>query len=124
MGGCPDIAVQPCPANRSFTIVAFDGGFYGFVGTSVAAPGIAGAIALEEQNLGGHRLGNVNYEIYLELAAQPFFFHTNIPGDNGIVSTTTFGYDPVLGARTPFVKNFILAPFVPAAGAPGTASNP
>ncbi len=124
MGGCPEIAVQPCGPNRSYSIVALAGEFFGFVGTSLASPGIAGALALEEQNLGGHRLGNVNYEIYLELAAQPLFFHTNIPGNNGIVSTTSFGYDPVLGARTPFVKNFILAPFVPAAGNPDTPSNP
>jgi subtilase family serine protease len=123
MGGCPAIAVQPCPANRSYTIVALAGGFYGFVGTSVAAPGMAGALALEEQHI-GHRLGNVNYEIYLELLAQPFFFHTNIPGSNGIKSTTNFGYDPVLGARTPFLKNVILAPFVPSAGNPQTPSNP
>jgi subtilase family serine protease len=124
MGGCPSIAVQPCPANRSFIIVVLGGGFYGFVGTSIASPDMAGALALEEQNLGGRRLGNINFQIYLELAAQPFFFHTNIPGNNGIKSTTFFGYDPVLGARTPFVKNFILAPFVPSAGNPQTPSNP
>jgi subtilase family serine protease len=124
MGGCPAIAVQPCGPNRSATIVALDGGFFGFVGTSIASPGMAAALALAEQNLGGHRLGNVNYEIYLELAAQMLFFHTNIPGNNGIKSTTMFGYDPVLGARTPFLKNVILAPFVPPAGNPGTASNP
>jgi subtilase family serine protease len=123
MGGCPAIAVQPCPANRSYAFVALAGGFYGFVGTSFAAPGMAGALALEEQHI-GHRLGNVNYEIYLELLAQPFFFHTNIPGNNGIKSTTNFGYDPVLGARTPFLKNVILAPLVPSAGIPGTPSNP
>jgi subtilase family serine protease len=124
MGGCPAIAVQPCPADRSFIVVALDGQFFGFVGTSISSPDMAGALALEEQNLGGHRLGNINYQIYLELAAQPLFYHTNIPGSNGIKSTTKFGYDPVLGARTPFVKNFILAPFVPSAGNPQTASNP
>jgi len=124
MGGCPAIAVQPCGPDRSFIAVALDGGFYGFVGTSVGSPDMAGALALEEQNLGGHRVGNLNYQIYLELAAQLFFFHTHIPGNNGIKSTRIFGYDPVLGARTPFMKNVIFAPFLPAAGNPGTASNP
>jgi len=124
MGGCPSIAVQPCGPNRSFSVVALDGAFFGVIGTSIGSPDLAGALALAEQNLGGHRLGNINFEIYLELAAQPFFFHTNIPGNNGIKSTTKFGYDPVLGARTPFLKNVILAPFVPAAGNPGTPSNP
>jgi subtilase family serine protease len=123
MGGCPAIAVQPCGPDRSFVVVALDGGFYGFVGTSVAAPGIAGALALEEQKL-GRRLGNVNYQIYGELLLQPLFFRTGIPGSNGINSTTNFGYDPVLGARTPLVKNFIFAPFVGSAGNPQTPSNP
>ena len=124
MGGCPTIAIQPCGPNRSFSVVALNGEFFGVIGTSIASPDLAGALALAEQNMGGHRLGNVNYEIYLELAAQALFFHTNIPGNNGIKSTTIFGYDPVLGARTPFIKNLIVAPFVPAAGNPGTASNP
>jgi subtilase family serine protease len=73
MGGCPAIAVQPCGPNRSFIAVALDGEFFGFVGTSIASPDMAGAVALAEQNLGGHRLGNVNFEIYLELAAQVLF---------------------------------------------------
>jgi subtilase family serine protease len=123
MGGCPAIAVQPCGPDRSFIVVALDGGFYGFVGTSVAAPGIAGALALEEQKL-GRRLGNVNYQIYGQLLLQPLFFHSGIPGSNGISSTTNFGYDPVLGARTPLVKNFIFAPFAASAGNPQTPSNP
>ncbi len=124
MGGCPAIAVQPCGPDRSFAVVALDGEFFGVVGTSLASPDMAGALALAEQNLGGLRLGNFNYQIYRELAQQLFFFHTNIPGNNGIESTTIFGYDPVLGAGTPFMRNVILTPFLPAAGNPGTPSNP
>jgi subtilase family serine protease len=125
MGGCPDIAVQPCPPNRSFIIVAIDGQFFGFVGTSLCSPAFAGVLALEEENLGARRLGNVNYQIYAQLAtAQLVNFHTNIPGFNGIASTTLFGYDPVLGARTPFVKNLIFAPLAAPAGNPQTPSNP
>lgn len=128
MGGCPDIAVQPCGPDRSFIWVAIDGNFYGFVGTSCSSPATAGILALEEQNL-GHRLGNVNYQIYDQIADQTAgfqrpTFHTDIPGFNGIKSTTLFGYDPVLGARTPFVKNFIFAPNAPSAGIPQTPSNP
>jgi subtilase family serine protease len=128
MGGCPDIAVQPCGPDRSFLWVALDGEFHGFVGTSCSSPATAGVLALEEQNL-GHRLGNVNYQIYDQIAeqtvgSQPPTFHTGIPGFNGINSTTLFGYDPVLGARTPFVKNFIFAPNAPSAGTPQTPSNP
>jgi len=122
MGGCPSIAVQPCGPDRSFIVVALAGGFYGFVGTSVSAPGIAGVLALEEQQL-NTRLGNVNYQIYFQ-SLFPLNFHTGIPGSNGIVSTTSFGYDPVLGARTPFVKDFVLAPFAASAGNPQTPSNP
>ncbi len=128
MGGCPAIAVQPCPPDRSYVWVVLDGAFFGFVGTSCASPAIAGALALEEQNL-HTRLGNVNYQIYAQIGLQSIFppsqlFHTNIPGNNGIETTTFFGYDPVLGAGTPFVKDFILAPFAPSAGTPQTPSNP
>jgi subtilase family serine protease len=128
MGGCPPFAVQPCGPDRSYAWVFLNGYFFTFIGTSVSAPGIAGVLALEEQNL-GRRLGNVNYQIYLQIAEQTYgvgqqLFHKNIPGSNGISSTTLFGYDPVLGSRTPFVKDFIFAPNVPLAGDPRTPSNP
>ena len=66
--------------------------------------------------------GSPNYQQWL--TTQQFFFHTNIPGNNGTEATTIFGYDPVLGVGTPFMRNVILTPFLPAAGNPGTASNP
>src|SRR6185437_15332630 len=132
MGGCPgDLAIQPCPNNRSFTILAFDGQLFGVIGTSVSAPDFAGILALKEQFLGGSRLGNVNYDIYAIAAAQPAvanspldFLHQGQPGFNGAFHTTKTGYNLVLGVGTPLVRNFIFAPELPPAGNPRTKSNP
>lgn len=131
MGGCPEIAVQPCAADRSAVIAAFDyadlGGYIGLVGTSAGSPAVAGIVALAEENL-RTRLGNVNYFIYQEAAAQPFSpaFHQGIPGDDGLFFSPWGlpGYNLVTGNGTPFVQRLILAPFVPAAGTPQTPSNP
>jgi subtilase family serine protease len=142
MGGCPGgISELPCPQDptsaRSFSILAFafgtpNQGLYGVIGTSISAPGFAGLLALEEQYLGGKRLGNVNLQIYALAALQgtgshgPFagIFHRNIPGFNGAESSGGPGYNQVLGAGTPDVRKFILAPQLPAAGTPQTPSNP
>jgi subtilase family serine protease len=132
MGGCPlDLTIDPnCinDAERSGSILLFAGDLYGAIGTSVSAPGFAGLLALEIENLGG-RLGNVNYEIYALAAAQQQsggalkFFHQNIPGFNGYFHTSS-GYNKVLGNGTVFGRSFILAPGLPAAGNPQTPSNP
>jgi subtilase family serine protease len=134
MGGCPaGILSGPCPSNRSAAVVAFDyvavHGYYGVIGTSVSSPGMAGIIALAEQNLGGVRLGNVNYFIYGLALMQPVgyeVYHQGIPGNNGYFSNPAGvqGYNLVLGNGTPDVRNFILAPWDPPAGTPQTASNP
>jgi len=110
-------------------IVAVDGGFYGFIGTSVSAPGTAGILALEEENLGGVRLGNVNYQIYTQAGLPWGFdggvFHTDIRGFNGYDVATGHGnYNKVLGVGTPDVRKFIFAPFTQPAGTPQSPSNP
>jgi subtilase family serine protease len=131
MGGCPGgLVPDTCGVgtDRSFTIEYFDGQLVGVIGTSVSAPGLAGLLALEEENLGG-RLGNVNYEIYALAAAQKLsggsltFFHQDIPGFNGYFHAGA-GYNKVLGNGTVYGRAFILAPGLPAAGMPQTPSNP
>ena len=134
MGGCPAIAAK-CgsdftpPFPESDVVTAFGGNFFGAIGTSVSVQDFAGLLALERQNL-GTRLGNVNFLIYGLAALQNFFsplpdYHQNIPGFNGLFSSSPGGgYNMVVGNGTPFGKNFILAPFVPAAGNPQTPSNP
>ena len=127
-GGCPTDAAS-CDPNDSYAVESFNGKLYGVIGTSVAAPGFAGLIALEEENLGGIRLGNVNYQIYAQSALQasgssPYqFFHPNIQGFDGVYKTHK-GYNLVTGNGTPIGVNFIMAPEVPPAGTPQTPSNP
>ncbi|HMD50530.1 MAG TPA: S53 family peptidase [Bryobacteraceae bacterium] len=135
MGGCPLGIAAKCgsmftpPFQESFVITAVGGNFFGLIGTSVAAPEFAGLLALERQNL-GTRLGNVNFQIYAQAGVQSFLpflpaFHQNIPGFNGLFSSSSSGgYNMVVGNGTPFGKNLIFAPLVPAAGNPQTPSNP
>jgi subtilase family serine protease len=133
MGGCPGgISQLPCGPDRSYVLTAVDydvvHGYYGLIGTSVSSPDMAGIIALAEQNLGGVRLGNVNYFIYGEALLQPFYrsFHQGIPGNNGYFNAPggVPGYNLVLGNGTPDVRKLVLAPFDPPAGTPQTPSNP
>ena len=130
MGGCPLIALMPCGPDRSASVVALDGAFYGVIGTSLSAPDLAGLLALEEEHL-HTRLGNVNYEVYglsaLQHAGFYYSFHQNIPGNNGLYTSPASkngGYNLVLGNGTPIGVNFILAPFTPVAGTPQTPTNP
>jgi len=129
MGGCPNgISVSPCGPNRSAVITVWNGKLYGVIGTSASSPEFAGLLALEEQNLGG-RLGNVNYLIYAQAATQEQggglqFFRQGIPGYNGYYSTTSSGYNMVLGNGTVRARNFIFAPSASPAGDPQTPSNP
>lgn len=129
MGGCPSgLAVTPCGPDRSGVALVWKGALYLAWGTSVSSPEFAGLLALEEQNLGG-RLGNVNPLIYARAAMQQNdgglnFFRQGIPGFNGYYSTTSSGYNMVLGNGTVHARNFIFAPFAPPAGDPQTPSNP
>jgi subtilase family serine protease len=132
MGGCPaDISQRPCHSGDSYSYAIFAGKRIGLIGTSISAPDFAGILALEEQFLGGTRLGNVNYEIYAIAAAQPNvsgspldLLHQGQPGFNGAFYTTKTGYNFVLGVGTPLVRNFIFASQVSPAGDPQTPSNP
>jgi len=126
-GGCPLGLVDTCAADRSAAILAFNGGLYGVIGTSVSAPDFAGILALARQNT-AHRLGNVNYLLYLRgfLQAQHIgapAFHTNIPGFNGAEYTGPI-YNQVLGLGTPIVRQLLGVPYLKPAGNPQTPSNP
>ncbi len=128
MGGCPVGSYQPCGPDRSYDYVYAGGNLYGVIGTSASAPDFAGLLALREQYVPG-RIGNVNYVIY-RLAQSQFngtapvnYFRTGVPGFNGFYHTHA-GYNLVLGNGTLFGKEFIDAADLPAAGDPGTPSNP
>jgi subtilase family serine protease len=130
MGGCPIGTLGACPEARSAVIAAVDGQYFGLVGTSAAAPEFAGVLAITEQRMGGVRLGNANYYIYALAAGQQFgwdkAFHQGIPGDNGfyVSQKGVPGYNLIIGNGTVSVRDFISAPYLPAAGVPQTPSNP
>jgi subtilase family serine protease len=138
VGGCPGgIAKLPCGPDRSFVIVWVDGGKYGLIGTSVAAPEFAGALALYVQNEGG-RVGNINPYLYEKgLVQNDFggryaspivqFFHTRINGFDGYWSEYTpagFGYNYYVGNGTPDVRKLFGMTNYEAAGVPQSTSNP
>ena len=125
MGGCP--ADAECYGDESADVEAIAGGFVGVIGTSASAPDFAGLTALNIERF-GTRVGNENYYIYALAALQSTglvqVFHTGISGYNGLYTTTPTGYNRVLGNGTVMGRQFLLAPFVPAAGVPQTTSNP
>ncbi len=128
MGGCPLLA-SSCGADDSASVLAFDGGLYGVIGTSASSPEFAGVLALLVAH-GGSRLGNVNttlYELGAANDALPYhFFHDGIPGYNGVVTEKAGkkGYSQITGLGTPFVDNLVGATGLPVAGDPQTPSNP
>ena len=128
MGGCPLIAVQPCPADRSADLAYIGGGLYGLVGTSASAPDFAGLLGLKIER-DQSRQGNVNYELYFDSVLQslgvlPGVFRKNIEGYNGYYSTKP-GYDKVTGLGSIRGLNFLQAPAgTAAAGVPQTPTNP
>jgi subtilase family serine protease len=133
MGGCPSDAVQPCGANRSYTLEIFAGKAYGVVGTSAATPSFAGVLALWEQKLGGQRLGNINPALYQMAKTQglggsaPKPFHQAIAGYNGVYTSSSTGstpYNMVVGNGTVDIRQLINGTSIAAAGNPGTVSNP
>lgn len=129
MGGCPFGTIDPCPDDRSATYIVLGGQRFAVIGTSVSAPDFAGLLAVEEERLGGVRLGNVNRILYAQAALQAlvpsvrFLHKAGIRGFNGYDSTGGI-YDRVIGIGTPYTRNLILAPTVPAAGDPQTPTNP
>jgi kumamolisin len=102
---------------------------YGFIGTSLSSPEMAGLLALKVE-LGKSRLGNANYYIY-QLAATigtsgKKYYHQGIPGYNGVVTTKAGvpGYNQITGVGTPYANNFLGVPSISQAGNPQTLSNP
>jgi subtilase family serine protease len=140
MGGCPVDAVLPCGPDRSFDVEIFGGQTVGVIGTSASAPDFAGVVALYDQFTGA-RHGNVNPMIYKLAAAQAATlasaaFHRFIPGFNGVFSSgqpialpgivvpTIPNYNMVVGTGSIDIRQFMGATKLPAAGIPGTVSNP
>jgi subtilase family serine protease len=130
VGGCPlGIAVDPCGPGRSAAIVGFGGAFYGVIGTSVASPEFAGALALAEQYYGG-RFGDINPALYALAALQNAgaasgIYHRKIPGFDGkYTSGGAKQYDFIQGNGTPDVRNLFGLQSLPAAGDPQTPGNP
>ena len=127
MGGCPIGAVS-CSPDDSADIAVIGGQAFGAVGTSASAVDFTGLTALAVQRF-GTRLGNQNLYIYSLAVAQSagfglHVFRTDIPGFNGLFSTTPNGYNRVLGNGTLRGTEFLLAPLIPTAGVPQTPSNP
>jgi subtilase family serine protease len=119
--------------DRSAVVVAIQvgqgGGFYGFIGTSVASPQFAGAMALLIEQNG--RMGNLNTYLYKHAATQAknggvaTYYHTQIPGFNGVIpSVVSPTYSVSTGVGTPIVRNLVGAAKAAPAGVPQTSSNP
>jgi subtilase family serine protease len=140
MGGCPGTAIQPCGPQRSYDIEIFGGQVAGVIGTSASAPDFAGAVALLDQ-FTGVRHGNLGPMIYSLASAQGATsnlstYRRTIPGFNGLyysgqpVAIPGIGlpqipdYNMVIGTGTVDIRQFIGAAKLPAAGVPGTLSNP
>jgi subtilase family serine protease len=119
--------------DRSAVVVAIavkkGGGFYGFIGTSVASPEMAGALALLVETQG--RMGNINTYLYKLAAKQAKqnavaeYLHTNIPGFNGLIqSNVSPTYNISTGVGTPVVAALVGQPDAAQAGIPETPTNP
>ena len=136
VGGCPDIASSPCNggdvtndgsgnAERSTLNVVFNGLWDGVVGTSAAAPEMAGAVALMVETQG--RQGNLNPYLYAlaqrQAAGGATYFHQSVPGFNGMTANAGT-YNETTGNGTPDVSAMIGLASLPAAGLPQSASNP
>jgi subtilase family serine protease len=136
VGGCPGgISKLPCGPDRAFVIVTIGGSRFGFIGTSISSPELAGATALLVQFAGG-RLGNINPGLYTLGAAQiaaggasapaaDQFYHQNIPGFDGVYTVTAgSGYNYIFGNGSPDIRKLFGMTSLAAAGNPQTASNP
>ena len=127
MGGCPD---GGCSGIRSFDYLIYQGNEVGAVGTSASAPDFAGVMALIKQHTGS-RQGRYNDTIYALAKAQAAggaaVFHQNIPGNNAVYTSSVTGnpaYNMVIGNGTLDIRKFMGVTNLPAAGTPGSPSNP
>jgi len=139
MGGCPadaNLSAQNCTVlPRSSAIIWIGGNADLLIGTSSAAPEIAGVLALAVGEAGG-RLGNVNPVFYVLSAMQTLdggakappefqFFHRDVTGDNNPYKVKPGdAYTPVLGNGTLDVKNFLGLSLAAPSGTPNSKSNP
>jgi hypothetical protein len=144
VGGCPGgIAQLPCDGGdlaingngnsfRSSVYVYIEGSIGGFIGTSVASPEFASAVALLVELKG--RQGNLN--TYLYTAGHTQFtsggtiapsFHTGVPGYNTVHpnSFPAADYNYTMGLGSPYVATLMGVPAgTRLAGTPQTPSNP
>lgn len=121
MGGCPNGVVGQCRASDSSDVLVLAGRRSGVIGTSAAAPDIAGLIALVIE--GKHQpqgMGDIHVLLYLDASVGNW--RRGISGNNGYPTTRT-AWDPVLGVGTP-IDAYKVAGLTQAAGLPGTPSNP
>ena len=132
VGGCPGdmVADQSCgiSSQRSAVYVYLGGTPYPLIGTSVAAPEFASAVALFVGQNG--RQGNLNPYLYAKGRAQasggPQAFHQGQQAFDGYWSNNDQGpsYNYIFGNGSPDVRILFDFTDLPAAGAPGSASNP
>jgi subtilase family serine protease len=129
VGGCPNgIGIAPCGPNRSYVLTYIGGALYGVIGTSVAAPEFAGALALAVEAYGP--IGNANTFLYAQGAAQTAgastSYNRSIPGFDGKYTNATpsTNYNYIVGNGTPKVRHLFGLTGLPAAAAPQTPSNP
>ena len=127
MGGCPD---GGCSGIRSFDYLIYQGKEVGAVGTSASAPDFAGVMALIKQHTGS-RQGRYNDTIYALAKAQAAggaaVFHQDIAGNNAVYTSSATGspaYNMVIGNGTLDIRKFMGVTNLPAAGTPGSPSNP
>lgn len=134
MGGCPTSAAKCAKGVDSADYAVVGGQIVGSIGTSAAAPEFAGLLAVMESLAfdpsypGYQRFGNANYLLYYAASSGATIFHTNIPGNNAVVSTPGgVLYNPVVGLGTPDLSDIIATYFgssLPVAGTPLTSTNP
>lgn len=143
VGGCPrGLAKTPCGKNgdRSAALISLGfgavppgvkpipAGNYGVIGTSVAAPEFAGALALYVGQNG--RQGNLNGFLYAAAAAQaaggPAAFHQTHKSFDGYWHDHDQGgpYDYIFGAGSPDVRVLFGFTDLAPAGNPKTPTNP
>ncbi|EQD68091.1 Peptidase S53 propeptide, partial [mine drainage metagenome] len=100
MRGVPDVSLNAL----NFSAI-YQGGFYGFLGTSLSSPSWAGIYADMNQMAiakTGKSLGYLAPQLYQVSQMTPSPFHDITQGNNGEFSATP-GWDPVTGLGTPDV---------------------